>query len=288
MIPQKVNFQKTSDINNALEILSQPDAKITLLAGGHSLIPRMKLRTLTPEMLLDITSIPELSGIEFKQHSIRIGATTCHSELLQDRELHREWPVFREVAKKIGDVQVRNRGTIGGSIACSAPTNEWLACLMVLEAKIELRSQKGRRVVNANEWITNHSENVLNSDELIVAIEIPRNLTNIKSGYAKLSHPASGAPIGAVVTLASAQSGLITFVRVAATGISSSPFRATQLEAALIDNRLTETDVTSLAHLISEDVIILEDSYANGPYRRHIAATQTSRALTNCFKALEE
>jgi CO/xanthine dehydrogenase FAD-binding subunit len=158
---------------------------------------------------------------------------------------------------------------------------------MVLGAKIELRSSKASRSIDANDWITNNSKTVLRSDELIVAIEIPRNLTNIKSGYAKLSHPASGAAIAAVVSLASARSGQIDFVRVAATGVSNFPFRATRLEAALIDNRLKETDVSTLAHLISDEVVILEDNYANGAYRRHIAGIQTARSLSECFMELE-
>lgn len=286
MIPETFEYKRSSDLDQTLGYLADSSGEAVLLAGGHSLIPQLKLRSHSPKLLLDITDIIELSGIEFTEGSIRIGATTRHCELLSHAELHREWPIFQEIAKKIGDVQIRNRGTIGGSIACTRPTNEWLACLMVLDATIELQSRTGRRSVAANDWVTNHSTNVLRLDELIVAVVIPRNSTNIKCGYAKLPHPASGAAVAAVVTVASAQRGIINCVRIAATGVSASPFRASILEEALSGLPIDEIDINEITNLLTNGVLVLQDSYASATYREHIAAVQASRSLSVCFNRL--
>jgi carbon-monoxide dehydrogenase medium subunit len=286
MIPETFEYKRSSDLDQTLDYLADAYGEAVVLAGGHSLIPQLKFRSQSPKLLIDISKIIGLSGIEFTESSIRIGATTRHCELLSHAELHREWPIFREIAKKIGDVQVRNRGTIGGSIACTLPTNEWLACLMVLDATIELQSRSGRRSVAANDWVTNHSTTVLKQDELIVAVVIPRNSTNIKGGYAKLPHPASGAAVAAVVAVASVQRGIINSVHIAATGVSASPFRASILEEALSGLPIDEIDINGISKLLTTGVSVLHDSYASASYRKHIAAVQSSKSLSECFNRL--
>jgi carbon-monoxide dehydrogenase medium subunit len=274
VIPTAFDYHRATSLDDALAKLAGGNAK--LLAGGHSLVPLMKLRLSEPEMLVDIARIPELSGIREQGGRIEIGAATVHhavatSSLLQDR-----CPVVAEAAATIGDPQVRNRGTLGGSLAHSDPSADMPAVMVALDADIHLRSAGGSRAVKAGEFFQDLFTVDMQPDEILTAV----SFAPVKaSAYVKLYQKASHYAIVGVAAALEVSGGTITSARIGLTGATTRAVRLTRVEQALAGQTAAALD-TAVQGAGSDLDPINEDIHASADYRRAMISVFVKRAVT--------
>jgi len=272
MIPVAFDYQKAMTVDEALSALS---GGRKLLAGGHSLLPAMKLRLNQPEKLINITGIAELKGIKEEDGEIVIGAATTHAEIMRNNIIKNKLPFFSEGASMIGDIQVRNHGTIGGSLAHADPASDWTALVLAADAAIEVKGCNGKRRIKATDFFTGLFSTTLQDDEIITAIRIPDPPEGTKAVYVKFFQPASRfALVGCAVFRVPEGKTNIAF-----TGVSSAPFRDTTAENVVSGKTLDEATINAAANVAAEDVDILSDHYASEEYRKHLAKVYLKRAL---------
>ncbi len=272
MIPSSFTYQKVKSVKEALTALASKDAK--LLAGGHSLIPTMKLRLSEPSKLVDIASISALRGVKESSSKIVIGAATTHQEIASNKVIQKKLSIFAQGASSIGDIQVRNKGTIGGSIAHSDPAADWPAVVLAADATIVAQSKKGSRSIKATEFFKGIFSTALKDGEIITSIQVPTPAGS-KGVYLKFAQPASRyAMVGcAVMKFADGK------VNIAFTGVSSCPFRDTAAEQAIAGKKLDAATIDAAAKAAAEGMSILSDHYASEKYRKHLAKVFLKRAL---------
>lgn len=272
MIPSSFSYQKVNSVEDAIKALSSDQVKI--LAGGHSLIPTMKLRLNSPSMLVDIGSIAALKGIKESGSEIIIGATTTHQEIASNKIIQSKLPMFAQGAASIGDVQVRNRGTIGGSIAHADPAADWAAMILAADATIAVQGSQGSRKIKATEFFTGMFSTALQEGEIITAIHVPV-AAGSKSVYVKFPQPASRfAIVGCAV-----QKTADGKVSIAYTGVSNFAFRDEAAEKSLSGKKLDTPSIEAASKAAAEGVTILSDHYASEKYRKHLAKVYLKRAL---------
>jgi carbon-monoxide dehydrogenase medium subunit len=284
MIPASFDYMRPNTVEAAVAALKQGGDGAKVIAGGHSLLPMMKLRFSTPELLIDINELRELKGIEIGANEVSIGATTTHAELEHHSEIGHVVPLIARVAPLIADPPVRNRGTIGGAIVHSDPTADWPAVMLAVEAVFDVLGSGGQRSIAAEFFFKGLFETSLNSDEILVRIRIPRQ-QHPRAGYRKFRHPASGyAVVGAAVTLngigESASGGRIAFA-----GFADHAFRDKGAEALLAGYA---GDPEQTAHIVERalrDVTPLEDRFADAEYRFQLGRTELRRALADAIAA---
>jgi carbon-monoxide dehydrogenase medium subunit len=279
MYPAQFDYHRASSVAQALDLLaSKQDAK--LLAGGHSLLPMMKLRLAQPANLIDIGGIAELSGIERSGSGVRIGALTTHAEIAASDLLKRACPIVAEAAAKIGDPQVRNRGTIGGNLTHADPGSDLPGVVRALEATLHLVSKKGKRTVKASEFFVDLLTSAVGEGEILTAIELPALGEGAGSCYLKFEHPASGyAVVGAAAIVRLAKDGKCESARLCFNGVTATPLDAQKVAAALAgktpDDAAVDQAVNS--NLVAPDP--MGDVFASGEYRVHLAKVFGRRAL---------
>ena len=277
MISAAFEYSRATSVDDALAKLRAGNGDAKLIAGGHSLIPVMKFRLSEPKMLIDISRIPELSGIRNKGGAIEIGAGTVHHEVATSTLLRQECPMLAETAASIGDPQVRNRGTLGGSIAHADPSADYPAAMLALDADIHLKGLSGARVVKARDFFRGLFSVDLAADEIIVAIQF----TPVKAAaYAKLYQRASHFAIVGVAASVEVKNGVIESARIGLTGAGSHATRLTDVEEALTGNPPTARTVataTRTAGAMLED--LNSDIHASQEYRRAMIPVFTERAL---------
>src|SRR2546429_6747281 len=231
MIAAQFDYVRAQTLDEALSLLAQSeDAKI--LAGGHSLIPAMKLRLSQPPLLVDIGRLKDLSYVREEAGQIRIGAMTTHYQIESSDLLKKICPLLPECAGAIGDVQVRNKGTIGGSVAHSDPAGDWPAAILALNAELVVASKNGERTIKANDFFVDLLTTALEPGEILREIRINKNGTH--HAYAKMPHPASGfAVVGVAANLIMHRSNECQSASIGITGVSSKAYRASAVESAL-------------------------------------------------------
>ena len=273
MIPLTFEYKKTSTLNEAITALSGNHGKI--LAGGHSLIPAMKLRLSQPSKLIDITGIDALKGIYEEDGEIVIGALTTHAEIAKNKLINNKLPFFPEAALLIGDLQVRNYGTIGGNLAHSDPAADWPAPVLASEATIEVQGNKGKRRIKASEFFVGLFETSLQPEEIIVAIRIPVPPPGTKTSYQKFYQPASRfALVGCAVMRFPDGKTNIAF-----TGVSDSAFRDHGAEKIISGKAINDASITAAVNAAVEIKNIMSDHYASEEYRKHLAKIYLKKAL---------
>lgn len=273
MIPTSFDYVRPSTLDEALAALAgNDDAK--LLAGGHSLIPAMKLRLAQPRTVIDITRIRDLSYIRQENSQIAIGAMTTHYEIESSPLLREECPLLGEVAPQIGDVQVRNRGTLGGSLVHADPAADWPAAILALDAQLEIAGPNGRRTVKATDFFVEMMLSAVQPNEILVEIRVP--VTPKSVAYVKFAQKASGFAIAGVAAIVD-QRGKT--VRVGVTGIASKPYRATEVEDALRGEVLTPESIANAAEKATDGIETLNDIHASAEFRAHLGVVNTRRAL---------
>ena len=277
MIPASFDYSAPATLSEALQLLGDEDTKV--LAGGQSLIPMLKLRLAQPMRLVDLDRIPDLNFITDDNGAIRIGAMTTHHQVESSELLGRKCPLLAKTAGYIGDVQVRNRGTIGGSIVHADPAADYPAALLALEAKVKLTSASGDRVVALDEFLVDALTTSLEDGEILTEVEVPTEQDGVATAYRTLIQPASGFAIVGVAVRLGVADGKISFARVALTGVGSKPYRATAVEQALDGQPANAQTFASAAAHAAEGVDVLTDMHASEEYRANLAAVQTRRAL---------
>ena len=284
MIPAAFDYQAPNTIDEALALLAaNPDAA-KILAGGHSLIPAMKLRLAQPAMLVDIGRIKDLAYIREKGDQISIGAMTTHYELESSALLQKICPLLPECASHIGDVQVRNKGTIGGSVAHSDPAGDWPAAVLALNAQMVVVGASGERTISADDFFVDLLTTALAPGEILREIRIAKPTGRFGHSYQKVRHPASGfAVVGVSVSLRLGADGSCESASVGVTGVASKAYRAGAVEAALKGQELNDETIAGAAAHATDDVDANSDLYASEDYRRHLAEVYTRRALQTAF-----
>jgi carbon-monoxide dehydrogenase medium subunit len=275
MIAQSFEYESPATLKDALALLSDAESKV--LAGGMSLIPMMKLRLAAPGRLIDLSRVPGLSGIEQDGASIRIGAMTTHHEIEDSPLLRAKCPLLAETASNIGDVQVRNMGTIGGSVAHADPAADYPAALLALEAKVRLVSATSDRTVSLEDFLVDTLTTSLDLGEIVLELIVPVEAAGVGVSYQKMVQPASGfAIVGVAARMAT---GGASFARVGVTGLAGKAYRAVNVEKILLETG----DVQKAAAVVADGVDANSDLFASAAYRSHMARIYTARALTQAL-----
>jgi len=272
MIPATFDYQKAGTLEEAILGLSDGGK---VLAGGHSLIPAMKLRLSQPSKLVDITGLATLRGIKEEDGEIVIGAATTHADIAGDKLIKSTLPFFADGASLIGDLQVRNYGTIGGSIAHADPGADWPALLLASDAAIEVQGTAGKRRIKATDFFTGLFSTALQEGEIITSIHIPVPAKDTKTNYQKFPHPASRFAIVGCAVMRSAD-GKTT---IAFTGISGNAFRDNDAENAVSGKSMNDASIAEAVNAALQNITIEGDHFASGEYRRHLAKVHLKKAL---------
>jgi aerobic carbon-monoxide dehydrogenase medium subunit len=280
MIPAPFDYVVPATLDEAVSLLAQHQDEAKLLAGGHSLIPAMKLRLAQPALLVDIGRIQDLAYITEDGGQIRIGAMTTHYQLESSARLREICPLLPECAASIGDVQVRNKGTIGGSLAHADPAADWPAAIIALGAEMLAVSAQGERTISADDFFVDLLTTALQPNEILREIRL--NVPQGRKGqaYLKAPHPASGfAVVGVAVHLTLGDDGHCQSANVGITGVAAKAYRASGVESALTGNTLDSQAVGAAAAHAADGIDANADLYASAEYRRHLAQVYTRRAI---------
>jgi aerobic carbon-monoxide dehydrogenase medium subunit len=278
MIPTPFDYVRATSLDDALAKLKAAGGDAKLLAGGHSLVPLMKLRLSEPKALIDIARIPGMSGIREQDGRIEIGAGTTHAEVAASTLLRDRCPVVAHAAAEIGDPQVRNRGTLGGSLAHADPSADYPPVMLAVDADIHIKGQSGWRVVKATDFFLNLFTVDLAPDEIIAGVQFaPVKAT----AYAKLHQRASHFAIVGIAAALDIANSTIHSARVALTGASTHAIRLTNVEQALAGQPASPASVEAAATIAGAGVAdVSADIHASEEYRRAMIPVFTRRALT--------
>jgi carbon-monoxide dehydrogenase medium subunit len=276
MIPQQFEYSAPKTLDEALGLMAE-GAKP--LAGGMSLIPMMKLRLASPEHLVDLGRIKDLSYIREEGGALHIGATATHHDVESSPLVRGKCPLLAETAAHIGDVQVRNMGTIGGSVAHADPAADYPAALQALEAKIVLKGAKSERTVAADEFFLDTFTTALEPGEIVREVIVPIDGEGTGTSYQKVLQPASGFAIVGIAARLRRSGGKITMVRIGVTGLSNRAFRAMAAEKALEGRTGSPAEIQAVAALVGQGIDANSDLHASSDYRLHLAAVYAAKAL---------
>jgi carbon-monoxide dehydrogenase medium subunit len=278
MIPASFDYESPRGLNDVLALLaSRDDAK--LLAGGHSLLPAMKLRLAAPALLVDLSRVTGLSYIRENGGAVRIGAMTTHADVAASTLLQKSSPLLAQAAREIGDVQVRNRGTIGGSLAHADPAADYPAAVLAVDAEIVVMSKRGERLIPARHFFTGLFTTALAPDEVITEVRVPVT-SPAATVYKKFAHPASGMAVVGVAVVATMRGPNFEDVRVGVTGLAQYAYRAAAVEKEL--HGKPASAIAAAADHVTDGIEALGDTFASAEYRSHIARVYTRRALEQC------
>jgi aerobic carbon-monoxide dehydrogenase medium subunit len=265
MIPAQFDYIAAESASHAIELLEEHGDDAKVLAGGHSLLPMMKLRLATPELLIDIGGLDELAGISLDDDDLVVGATTRHADLAASDMARAEAPLLAYAASQVGDPQIRHRGTIGGSLSHADPSADLPMALVALGGSVVLQGPSGTRAVSADDFFQGYFETAMASDELLTAVRVPRR-PGVPWGYQKFVRRANDWAIVGVAAIAG---------RIALANMGPQPLRATAAEEALAAG----ASPAEAAGLAADGTSPGEDIHADREYRRHLARVLTRRAL---------
>ena len=279
MFPANFDYVAAKSLDEAVSLLAKHKDDAKLLAGGHSLLPAMKLRFAQPSLLIDISKIKDLAYIREEGGQVRIGSMTTHFQIETSDLLRRICPLLPEAATQLGDVQVRNKGTIGGSLAHADQAADWPAVIIALNAEIVAVSPKGERVIKVDEFFIELMTTALEPTEVMKEIRFAAPKGKFGQAYFKHRHPASGfAVVGIAVNLA-AEGSKCGSCSIGVTGVSPKPYRAGGVERALKGATLDAKSLAAAAEHVADGVGANSDLYASAEYRKHLAQVYTRRAL---------
>ncbi|MGH9753295.1 MAG: FAD binding domain-containing protein [Blastocatellia bacterium] len=280
MISNNFGYFAPKTIEEALKLIDKYGEDCKILSGGHSLIPVLKLRLAAPAVIVDIGRIEELKTVEVDGGAIRIGASVTHAEIAADAELKRHCPLLCETASQIGDQQVRNRGTIGGSLTHADPAADWPAAILALDARVVARSSLGERVIQASDFFIDVMTSAARPNEIVTEIRVPKPAQPNRGIYLKVPQSASGFAIVGVAAQIRIAGGACEDIGIGVTGLAPKAFRAVSAEAALRGRTIDEATVSAAAaRADAEAADAMEDIHASGDYRRHLARVYVRRAV---------
>jgi aerobic carbon-monoxide dehydrogenase medium subunit len=284
MYPAAFEYHTPGSVQEALGLLGKlDDAKI--LAGGHSLVPMMKLRLAQPKHLIDLRKVPGLNTIKEEGNTIVIGAMTTHWEVESSKLLQAKCPVVSDTAKIIGDPAVRNKGTIGGSLAHADPAADMPATVIALGAEFVCQGAKNKRTVKVDDWFQGLMATALADDELLVEVRVPALTPGTGSAYMKFAHPASRfAIVGAAAVITVDKQGTCTKAGVGITGAGTKAVRAKGVEAGLVGKRLDAATIEAAAQKAAEGVDVQADLQGSVEYKAHLCRVFARRAIEAAAK----
>jgi carbon-monoxide dehydrogenase medium subunit len=279
MYAAEFDYVRASSIEEAIS-LKRANEDSSLLAGGHSLIPAMKLRLSTPQKLIDISGLDQLKNISNNGSYISIGALCTHKQCAESDIIQSNCPALSDAASVIGDPHVRNKGTLGGALAHSDPQADYPGVVLALNATIIVEGSGGERTIEAVDYFTGLWETALGENEILTEVRIPTDRANANSCYLKFPQPASRYPyVGCGVSLSSS-SGTCLDIRVGFSGVGECAFRDSGIESALKGQPLNESTIASAAGKAAEGKAVLSDHFVSEEYRRAMAQVYAKRALT--------
>ena len=285
MIPSSFEYSAPSTLDEALKMLNELGDEAKILAGGHSLIPMMKLRFAEPEHLIDINNIPGLSYIKEEGENLTIGAMTREVELEESDIIAAKFPIFQDAAKLIADPQVRNWGTIGGNLAHGDAANDHPAIMIALDAEVEITGQNESRWVSINEFFMGFYTTAVQEGEILTAIRIPNTSGKNGNSYHKNERKVGDyATAGVAVNINLDDSGTCTAAGIGLTNVNPTPLKAERSEQALIGTKLDDTAIENAAQYASEDCNPSDDLRGSVDYKRRIVKVLTTRMI---IKAME-
>jgi carbon-monoxide dehydrogenase medium subunit len=279
MIPAQFDYFAPKTVEEAISLLANYGGDAKILSGGHSLVPTMKLRLTSFKYLIDIGRIPSLSQIFEADGSIHIGALATHHAIEASPLLKQKCPLLCAVASQIGDMQVRNRGTIGGSLAHSDPAADWPAGILALGAKIVVTGQNGERQISSDDFFVAMLQTAVGDGEILTAINVPIT-TGEKTSYLKVRQSASGFAIAGVAVRLRMEGQRCSMAQIGITGVADHAYRAAEVERELTGRTLNAETITAAAEHAAKDIDPLSDIHASGDYRLHLARLYTRRAIT--------
>jgi carbon-monoxide dehydrogenase medium subunit len=285
MIPASFDYITPYNLADALRALSANGDEAKILAGGQSLLPLLKLRLANPKLLVDLRKIPRLASIRQTGDKIVIGAMATHFHIESSVLLRAKCPLLTAVASVIGDVQVRNRGTIGGSLSHADPAADWPAAILALGGEVKITGSTGERWLPAADLFVGPMTTAIEETEILTEVRVPAASTRAGSAYEKMAQQASGfAIVGVAASIKVDRAGRCDDVGVGITGLSEKPFRAGAVEAGLRGNKLTAKLIDEASSHAADGVEPLEDIHADADYRGHLARVLTRRALQAALK----
>ena len=279
MYPSAFEYHRASSVKEALKMLSDFGEDGKLIAGGHSLVPIMKLRLAQPAHLIDISGVRELGSIREERGKIVLGAMATHRAVEISPVVRDKLGLLAECAAVIGDIQVRNRGTIGGSIAHADPAADYPAAVLALEGEIKIEGASGSRVVKAEDFFIDLMTTAVRPGELVTEVAFAPVPAGRGFAYLKHRQPASGfAMVGVAAIVALAKNGACEGVRVGVTGLAAKPFRAKAVETALAGKAPAQAIAGAAAHA-ADGIDAMADIHASADFRAELARVYTRRAL---------
>ena len=290
MIPSAFDYYAPKTLARAVALLQQhgeKDAKV--LAGGHSLLPLMKLRLAAPGAVIDLRRIPGLNAVKASRGKVTIGAMATHYQIESSDLLRKRCPLLPETAGEIGDAQVRNRGTLGGSLAHADPAADWPAAILALDAELDVVGPGTNRTIGASDFFVDLLTTALQPGEILSKIRVPVAPKRSGSAYVKMRQAASGfALVGVAAQVVMGPDGTCAVVAVGITGASKMAFRARAAEEALLGKRPDEAAIRAASGLATEGIDeFQEDIHASADYRRHLTQVLAQRALTKAVERVK-
>lgn len=279
MFPSQFEYHRPESVSAAAALLAA-DTEAKLLAGGHSLVPAMKLRLASPSALVDLGGVQGLTGID-TSGPITVGAMTTYAALRDSANLRKLLPIISESANNVGDPAVQARGTIGGALAHSDPAADFTAIFLALNGSVDVTGASGSRTISADDLFVDLFTTALAPDEIITSVSFPMPKTGSGAAYEKFRHPASGyAVVGVAAVVNAGSDGVVDSARIAVTGATSKATRATSAEDALKGKRLNDDAIAAAAAVAADGLEINGDYFASAEYRRHLISVLTKRALS--------
>jgi aerobic carbon-monoxide dehydrogenase medium subunit len=280
MIPAQFDYVRPANLDEALKLLKDREGEAKLLSGGYSLLPLMKLRLAQPGLLVDLRDVQGLDGIRETDDQVRIGARTTHRRIHEVAADGNRYPLLADVAGGIGDPQVRNWGTIGGSVAHADPASDWPAALLALRATIVCRSSTGERAIPAREFFLDTFTTAIEPTEVLTEIRIPRRVRGSAGAYRKLERRVGDfATVGVAALVRLAPDGKIGSSGIGITGVSETPFAATDAEKVLDGQKPTDELFRKAAEAAAAMSHPVGDVRGPADYKRAMVAEMTVRAL---------
>lgn len=280
MIPSNFEYFAPATIEDAVSLLGKYGEECKILSGGQSLIPILKLRLATPGAVVDIGRIRELGQITVDGDTIRIGASVTHAEIAASAILREACPLLVETAAQIGDPQVRNRGTIGGSLTHADPAADWPAAILALDGEIVARNRLGERVIKVQDFFIDLLTSAVSPHEIVTEIRLTRPTQPGNSAYLKVPQAASGFAVIGVAVQLTVNNGLCETAAVGVTGLAPKAYRAASTEALLKGKPVDDLSVSAAAAKADADASdAMDDIHASGEYRRHLTRIYTRRAI---------
>ncbi|TMC66455.1 MAG: xanthine dehydrogenase family protein subunit M [Chloroflexi bacterium] len=285
MIPAQFDYVRPASLDEALKVLKDREGEAKLLSGGYSLLPLMKLRLAQPGLVVDLRDVQGLDGIRETDDQVTIGARTTHRRIHEVAAEGNRYPLLADVAGGIGDPQVRNWGTIGGSVAHADPASDWPAALLALRATIVCRSSTGERAISAREFFLDTFTTAIEPTEVLTEIRIPRRVRGSAGAYTKLERRVGDfATVGVAALVRLAPDGKIGSSGIGITGVSETPFAATDAEKVLDGQKPTDELFRKAAEAAAAMRHPVGDVRGPAEYKRAMVAEMTVRALRTAIE----